>query len=222
MSAAGRPGRPARGAARGGKVCLVPGRQIPATGNAQVHVVHAGYVTEAADCEHVAGTVTLILDGEAVIVVDPGMVASRDALLAAVAEHGVTPGAVTDVVFSHHHPDHTVNAALFPAARIHDHWASYHGDLWVSREADGAVLSPSVLLMSTPGHSPQDITTLAATAHGVHACTHAWWGHDGPADDPFCDDPQLLAASRSRILAVASVIIPGHGPAFVPDASTPR
>jgi len=25
---------------------------------------------------------------------------------------------VTDVVFSHHHPDHTVNAALFPAAAL--------------------------------------------------------------------------------------------------------
>jgi hypothetical protein len=26
-----------------------------------------------------------------------------------------------------HHPDHTVNAALFPNARIHDHWAIYQG-----------------------------------------------------------------------------------------------
>lgn len=51
---------------------------------------------------------------------------------------------MTDVVFSHHHPDHTVNAALFPSARIHDHWAIYQGDLWISREAEGAVLSPSV------------------------------------------------------------------------------
>ncbi len=65
-----------------------------------------------------AGTVTLILDGDAVIVVDPGMVASREALLAALAAHGPQAGDVTDVVFSHHHPDHTVNAALFPAARI--------------------------------------------------------------------------------------------------------
>jgi hypothetical protein len=32
----------------------------------------------------------------------------------------------------------------------------------------------------------------------------------------------VLAASRARILAVATVIIPGHGPAFVPDETTPR
>ena len=56
----------------------------------------------------------------------------------------------------------------------------------------------------------------------MHACTHAWWASDGPAEDPFAPDPAVLAASRARILAVAAVIIPGHGPAFVPDASTPR
>jgi glyoxylase-like metal-dependent hydrolase (beta-lactamase superfamily II) len=200
----------------------VPGTAIPPTGSAQVDVLVSGYAREAADGEHVGSTVTLIRDGAATIIVDPGLVASRDGLLAALAGHGVGPEAVTDVIFSHHHPDHTVNAALFPAARIHDHWAIYDGDLWISREAEGAELSPSVRLIATPGHTAEDITTLAATPEGVHACTHAWWGADGPAQDPFAPDPAVLAASRARILAVASVIIPGHGPAFVPDDSTPR
>jgi glyoxylase-like metal-dependent hydrolase (beta-lactamase superfamily II) len=196
--------------------------QFPRTGAAQVHVVSAGYIRQAGDEQHVGSTVTLILDGDAAIIVDPGMVASRADLLAAVAEHGIAPDAVTDVVFSHHHPDHTVNAALFPAARIHDHWATYDGDLWIDRAAEGAWLSPSVQLIATPGHTSQDISTLAATPDGVHACTHAWWGADGPAKDPFATDAQALAASRARILAVASVIIPGHGPAFAPDETTPR
>ena len=195
---------------------------FPLTGSATVHVLHAGYAREDTDGEHVGSTVTLIQDGTGVIIVDPGLVSSRSGLLAAVAARGVSPEDVTDVVFSHHHPDHTVNAALFPAARIHDHWAIYDGDLWISREADGAQLSPSVRLIATPGHTPEDITTLAATQGGVHACTHAWWGADGPAADPFAPDPAVLAASRARILAIANVIIPGHGPAFSPDASTPR
>jgi glyoxylase-like metal-dependent hydrolase (beta-lactamase superfamily II) len=196
--------------------------EMPLTGTASVHVLASGYAREESDGEHVGSTVTLIRDGAAAIIVDPGMVASRSELLAALAGHGVTPESVTDVVFSHHHPDHTVNAALFPAARIHDHWAIYDGDLWVSRDAEGAELSPSVRLIATPGHTPQDITTLAATPDGVHACTHAWWGADGPAQDPFAPDQAVLAVSRARILAVATVIIPGHGPAFVPDSSTPR
>jgi glyoxylase-like metal-dependent hydrolase (beta-lactamase superfamily II) len=200
----------------------MPAHEIPATGSARVAVLHDGYAREADDGEHVGSTVSLIIDGDVVIIVDPGMVSSRQALLAALATRGVTPGAVTDVVFSHHHPDHTVNAALFPAARVHDHWAIYDGDLWISRPADGAVLSPSVRLIATPGHTREDISTVASTPDGVYVCTHAWWGADGPADDPFSPDPVTLAASRARILAVATVIIPGHGPMFVPGPDTPR
>jgi glyoxylase-like metal-dependent hydrolase (beta-lactamase superfamily II) len=195
---------------------------FPAVGTATVHILQAGYIREADGGQHVGSTVTLIQDGNAVIIVDPGFVTSRPELLATLAGHGVSPESVTDVVFSHHHPDHTVNAALFPAARIHDYQAIYDGDLWIDRDADGDEITPSVALIATPGHTPEDITTLAATADGVHACTHAWWTSGGPANDPYAPDPDLLAASRARILALAQVIIPGHGPAFRPDQDTPR
>jgi glyoxylase-like metal-dependent hydrolase (beta-lactamase superfamily II) len=201
---------------------LVGEALIPRHGEARVNVLHAGYVDDNGGELHVGSTVTLIIDGDAVIIVDPGMVADRSALLAALEGHGPGPRDVTDVVFSHHHPDHTVNAALFPAARIHDHWATYHGDRWVDRDADGAELSPSVRLLRTPGHSAEDVTTVASTKDGVHACTHAWWGEHGPADDPYAPDREALRAARERILAFATVIIPGHGPAFRPDNTTPR
>jgi glyoxylase-like metal-dependent hydrolase (beta-lactamase superfamily II) len=193
-----------------------------AAGTAQVFVLHEGYVREDAGGDRVGSSVTLILDGGRVIVVDPGMVSGRAGLLAALAARGPGPDDVTDVVFSHHHPDHTVNAALFPQATIHDHWASYQGDLWVSREPGDFELTPSVRLIATPGHTAEDITTLAATPDGVYACTHAWWGPDGPAEDPLATVPSELPASRQRILAVATVIVPGHGPAFRPGAQTPR
>jgi glyoxylase-like metal-dependent hydrolase (beta-lactamase superfamily II) len=197
-----------------GKVSAVTEFDIPATGSAAVHVLHEGYAGLAGDAERVSGTVTLIIDGDAVIVVDPGMVADRAALLASLAGHGPRPEDVTDVVFSHHHPDHTVNAALFPNARIHDHWAVYEGDHWLDRDADGAVLAPSVRLLRTPGHTSEDISTIAATAGGVYACTHAWWFADGPAEDPLATDAAALQASRSRLREVAAVVIPGHGAPF--------
>lgn len=198
------------------------GSPVPPVGTASVHVLQSGYMREESDGEHVGSTVTLITDGDVVVVVDPGMVASRATLLDALAGHGVAPEAVTDVVFSHHHPDHTVNAAIFPAARIHDHWAIYDGDLWISREAEGAVLSPSIRLIAAPGHSDQDIATVASTPDGVYVCTHAWWAADGPAEDPFSPDREALSRSRERILAIASVIVPGHGPTFTPGPGTPR
>ena len=140
---------------------------LPVGRSASVHVLHAGYLRTADDGEHVGGTVTLIVDRDTVVIVDPGLVSSRQALLTALDSHGVPADAVTDVVFSHHHPDHTVNAAMFPAARIHDHWAIYDGDLWHSRDAEGAELSSSIKLIATPGHTDQDISTIAATADEV-------------------------------------------------------
>ena len=56
---------------------LVTAYEIPAAGSAEVSVLHNGYVGLDGDGERVSGTVTLTVDEGAVIVVDPGMVASR-------------------------------------------------------------------------------------------------------------------------------------------------
>ncbi|MGP3961887.1 MBL fold metallo-hydrolase [Nonomuraea sp. 3N208] len=177
-----------------------------------VHVLTDGYADE-----RVASTVTLIREGDLIAVVDPGMVAHRRLILDPLAELGLQPEQVTDVVFSHHHPDHTLNAALFPEARFHDHWAIYSGDEWVEREADGFELSPSVRLLRTPGHTAQDISTVAETDDGLVVATHLWWSADGPADDPLAEDAHALRRSRERVLALRpSLIIPGHGGSFVP------
>jgi glyoxylase-like metal-dependent hydrolase (beta-lactamase superfamily II) len=134
----------------------------------------------------------------------------------------VRPEDITDVVFSHHHPDHTVNAALFPGARIHDHWAIYRNDTWQPRPAEGFELSSSIRLIETPGHTPQDITTLIGTTSGIVALTHLWWTEQGPAEDPFASDTAALHAGRARVLGIAARIVPGHGVSFTPDARTPR
>jgi glyoxylase-like metal-dependent hydrolase (beta-lactamase superfamily II) len=181
--------------------------------SARLDVLTAGY----AELPKVASTVVLIRDGDAVIVVDPGMVADRSLILDPLAGLGVDPASVTDVVFSHHHPDHTVNAALFLQARVHDFWAIYERNVWTSRPADGFELAPSVTLMTTPGHTPQDITTLAATDQGLVACTHLWWTADGPEVDPLGEDQAQLEQSRARLLERSpALIVPGHGEPFTP------
>lgn len=181
---------------------------------ARVDVLAEGYVGD-----RVASTVTLIRDGQVVIVVDPGMVSGREVILDPLARLGVQVGEVTDVVFSHHHPDHTLNAALFPAARFHDFWAIYQDDRWDDRDADGFELSPAVRLMATPGHTAQDISTLADTDDGLVVLTHLWWHAEGPQDDPLAQDPELLRANREKVLALRpSLIIPGHGAPFAPAA----
>jgi glyoxylase-like metal-dependent hydrolase (beta-lactamase superfamily II) len=181
--------------------------------SARLDVLTTGY----ADLPGVASTVVLIRDGDAVIIVDPGMVADRSRILGPLADLGVDPASVTDVVFSHHHPDHTVNAALFPEVRIHDFWAIYERDSWTMRPADGFELSPSVSLTTTPGHTAQDITTLAQTESGLVACTHLWWTKDGPDQDPLGEDQSQLDQSRARLLERGpALIVPGHGEPYTP------
>jgi glyoxylase-like metal-dependent hydrolase (beta-lactamase superfamily II) len=189
---------------------------------AEFHVLSEGYVSS--DDDRVGSTVSFARGGGALVVIDPGLVSGRGAILDPLAALGVAPEEVTDVVISHHHPDHTLNVALFPNARLHDHWAWYRDDLWISRPAEGFELTPGIRLIETPGHSPQDLSTLIETDAGLVVATHLWWTSTMPIEDPYAPEPALLHENRSRVLALPGLarIVPGHGPAFVPDAGTPR
>jgi glyoxylase-like metal-dependent hydrolase (beta-lactamase superfamily II) len=189
---------------------------------AQIDILSAGYNHSDAEPPRVASTVSLVRDGDVTIVIDPGFVATRAAILDPLAALGVSPEDVTDVVFSHHHPDHTVNAALFPNARIHDHWATYQDDRWISRDAEGVQLSPDVSLLETPGHTPQDISTVVRAPDGIVVFTHLWWSATTPVEDPYASDPAALHRHRARVLELADRIVPGHGEPFGPGLDTPR
>ena len=178
---------------------------------ASFHLLHPGYVDERGVC----GTVSLVVDGDQRIVVDPGMVADREEILGPLRDLGLAPEDVTHVFLTHHHPDHTMNAALFPSAEVVDFWASYRGTEWIDHEGDGHRLSPHVTMILTPGHTHEDATLLAETDDGIVACTHLWWRADRtPEVDPLADDQAALEASRARVLEVADIVVPGHGPPF--------
>ena len=196
----------------------------PRASSAEVHILFHGYAKngDSPEVSRVASSVAFVHEGDVRAIIDPGMVPQPEAMLEPLAALGVSPESITDVIFSHHHPDHTLNAALFPRARFHDNWAIYQGDRWENREAEGYELSPSIRLIETPGHTAQDITTLVGTKDGVVAFTHLWWFAEGPADDPLATDNEALHRNRERVLRVASLIVPGHGALFTPDESTPR
>jgi glyoxylase-like metal-dependent hydrolase (beta-lactamase superfamily II) len=185
---------------------------------ARVDVLVEGY----ARLPHVAGTVSLVRDAGRVVVVDPGMVADRELILRPLRELGVAPEEVTDVVLSHHHLDHTLNVALFPVVPVHDFQSVIEGDVFTRRAADGVDLTPSVRLLATPGHTPQDVTTLVGTPDDVVALTHLWWTGEGPADDPYSPDRDELRRQRERVLELATLVVPGHGAPFRPSGATPR
>jgi glyoxylase-like metal-dependent hydrolase (beta-lactamase superfamily II) len=177
---------------------------------ATVDLLHAGY-----SGERTASSIVLVRDGDAAIVVDPGMVARRALILDPLRDLSVAPDAVTHVFLSHHHPDHTMNIALFPNAEVVDFWARYVDDQWLDMPGDGYQLSPNATLWLTPGHTEQDASLIVEADDGVYAMTHLWWHADRtPAIDPVAHDQAAIEAGRSRILAVADVVIPGHGGPF--------
>lgn len=177
---------------------------------ATVHLLHAGYADE-----RVGSSIALVRDRDALIVADPGMVARRSLILDPLAALGVAPDAVSHVFLSHHHPDHTINIALFPNAEVVDFWARYKDDLWLDHEGDGYALSPHAHLWLTPGHTEEDASLIVEAEDGVYALTHLWWRADRtPEVDPLGWNQEAIVRGRERVLAAADIVIPGHGPAF--------
>lgn len=181
----------------------------PLQGTASLRVLSTGYL--GTRC---ASTVTFVRDGAALIVVNPGMVADIESILGPLRDLGVRPAAVTDVVLLAARPAHIVNAALFPGARLHDATAIYKNDRKTRRPADQFLISPSARLIKTPGYSPDDLTVLVATPRGITAITHLWDSRSDSAQWPPDGDQGALRRAKTRVLGVASRIVPAHGAAF--------
>lgn len=175
-----------------------------------VHVLHPGYAGD-----RVGSTVSLVGDGDALIVVDPGMVARRAAILDPLGELGIAADAVTHVFLTHHHPDHSINVALFPNAEVVDFWARYRADEWLDHDGDGWRPSPNTELWLTPGHTEEDATLIVDADDGRWAMTHLWWRADRtPEIDPLAADQAALERNRARVLAAVDWVVPGHGAPF--------
>jgi glyoxylase-like metal-dependent hydrolase (beta-lactamase superfamily II) len=115
----------------------------------------------------VRSSVSLIVDGDQLIVVDPGMAPSQSAISGPLRDLGFGAGQITDVVISHHHPDHTINVGMFPNARVHDHWAVYHYENGIA----GQLRASSYLPRCCSGKPP---ATLLRTSPPSPGPTGAW------------------------------------------------
>jgi len=166
----------------------------------------------------VASTMGVVRGADSVVFVDPGFITDRALILEALQGVRVRPEDVTHIFISHHHPDHTINAALFPNATVVDFWATYRGDLWEDHP-DRYEIDRGITVVRTPGHTDEDASLVVDTNLGKVVFTHVWWNETlFPPVDPIADDQDALAASRVLVLSIADCIVPGHGTKFVnPD-----
>src|SRR5262245_22478170 len=187
---------------------------------AMVDVLIAGHVEETEAGQSVHPSVSLVRDRDLVIVVDPGMLADPALLTDALSGHGLTVGDVSHVFVTHHHLDHTRNVGMFPTARVVDVDSIYDGSLWLGHDGDGHHLTEDVSVIETPGHAQECAALVVRTDDGTVVLTHAWWFADmTPGRDPLAWHQDPLERSRERILGIADIVVPGHGPAFRPGTA---
>jgi len=162
----------------------------------------------------VASTVALIELKNAVIVVDPGMVAEDVDIAEKVISAGVKLEDVTHVFISHHHPDHIIKVGIFPNASVVDFWGIYKNDLWEDH-GDRYEIDEGVWVMRTPGHTNEDASLVVESEEATYVFTHVWWNEKLQPDvDPLAENQAELIESRNKVLDIADFIIPGHGSMF--------
>src|SRR5260370_16878984 len=101
---------------------MATGSDRPGASSAEVHMLFNGYADEGATptTSRVASTVAFVREGDVHVIIDPGMVPDPTAILEPLAALGESPATITDVIFSHHHPPHTLNPAFLPPPPSHN------------------------------------------------------------------------------------------------------
>ena len=181
--------------------------------DAQVKVLFEGFtnadsVAETGE-EKSSPTITLIRDGDLVIVVDPGVLESQQILVDALQKENLTVDDVDIVCITHSHIDHYRNIGMFPKAKTLEFfglWEKTGVEKWSEN------FTSNIQIIFTPGHDYTGITLLVTTKDGIVAiCGDVFWKENYPQEDTYAMDQEKLEESREMVLKMADWIIPGHG-----------
>lgn len=158
--------------------------------------------------EKTCPTITLVRDGDIVIVCDPGVLDSQDMLVNALQKESLTVDDITHVFITHSHIDHYRNIGMFPRAKTLEYWGIWDGGVCTAWDEQ---FSKNIKILKTPGHNYDGLTLLVTTDEGTVAiCGDVFWKENAPIPDPYASDPTALATSRALVTSVADFIIPGH------------
>jgi glyoxylase-like metal-dependent hydrolase (beta-lactamase superfamily II) len=175
---------------------------------------------------------SVLLRGDATILVDPGLQLQNEPVLKALAALGLGLDDIDLVALTHAHDDHACACVDLPLpVALHEleigapHWPVVEGilgarELRVLRGSEGE-LAPGVRWALTPGHTPGGVTYAVDTADGVVALCGDIVGpgrerFDAMDPEPGPEAADLLASWR-RIRAFSPrLVIAGHLPPFAP------
>lgn len=167
--------------------------------------------------EHTQPTISLVRDGDLIMVVDPGILESQQILIDALQKEGLTVDDVNVVCITHSHIDHYRNMGMFPNAKA----LEYYG-LWDKSGVEdwSENFTSNIKVLHTPGHDYSSISLFVTTGPtsehpGVVAiCGDVFWKENYPQsakDDAYASNPASLEESRKMVLEKADWVVPGHG-----------
>jgi len=138
------------------------------------------------------------------VLVDTGMQSDGADLDAALATAGAGWADVSDVVLTHHHPDHI--GALEHVVASAPRAAIWSGDQLPQAKqlADGDRVGGSLRVLATPGHTPGHICLIAEDTGDVFVgdCVGTFGGALQPAPAVFTADPAEAQRSLGRLADV--------------------
>ncbi|NXM71782.1 MBLC1 protein, partial [Serilophus lunatus] len=179
-----------------------------------VRVLRVGYSTPQSDGTLRAdGTITLISGGPVTALVDTGGPWDGPLLPQLLGAHGVTPGDITHVVVTHGHSDHVGNINLFPGAAVLGVYLPHGLDKGVPLVLDAA----GVEVVATPGHTRAHVSlAVGGTELGTVVVAGDVFEREGDEGEwgALSEDPPEQERSRAKVVALADVVVPGHGPPF--------
>ncbi len=192
--------------------------------SAKVKILIEGY-TNAGEVKDISKektqpTITLVRDGDLVIVVDPGILESQQMMVEALEKENLTVEDVNVVCITHSHLDHYRNIGMFPDAKTLEYFGLWEGILVQNWEEQ---FSKNIKVLHTPGHDYTGITLFVTTEKGVVAiCGDVFWRDNYPEsahDDAYASNSEKLEESREMVLKIADWIVPGHGPMYKNEKS---
>jgi glyoxylase-like metal-dependent hydrolase (beta-lactamase superfamily II) len=159
----------------------------------------------------------LVPHPDGLVLVDTGVAGSKAAIDSVLSRIGVTWGDITDVILSHHHPDHIGGLAEVAVAAAHARiWGSPRDTypVPVAAATDGDVIR-GVRVFDTPGHTPGHLSLLAEDfavllPGDLLGSTPAGPVRRAPA--AFTADARQAERSLRSLTAIAAPrMLPSHG-----------
>lgn len=179
---------------------------------AEVKILVEGYTTadsNNSEEEETCANISLVKDGDIVMIVDPGLLESQNVLIEKLKKERLNVDDINLVFITHSHIDHYRNIGMFPKAKALEYWGLWDG---VNVDDRKNKLSENIEIIETPGHSYDGLTLLIKTNLGIIAiCGDVFWKENYPEFDEYASDMEKLKESRKKVLESADYVIPGHG-----------